>query len=92
MGSQQNTLLPFEHVGFFSDASFTYLAERAGLRMHSVDVFGFDVMDYLLMKEYEDKVEYTVKLRDMMLLLQGAVDRLRIGNHFRVTFQRPVDV
>ncbi|MBX6331152.1 MAG: class I SAM-dependent methyltransferase [Gemmatimonadaceae bacterium] len=92
MGSQQNTLLPFEHVGFFSDASFTYLAEHAGLRVYSVDVFGFDVMDYLLMKEYEDKIEYTVKLRDMMLLLQGAVDRLRIGNHFRVTFQRPVDV
>ena len=90
MGSKQNTLLPFEHVGFFSDRAFAYLAERSGLTVTSVDVFGFDVMDYLLMKEYEDNIPYTVQLRDMMLLLQACVDRLRVGNHFRVTLRRPV--
>jgi hypothetical protein len=59
--------------------------------VHTVDVFGFDVMDYLLMKEYQDGIDYTVKLRDMMLLLQACVDRLHVGNHFRVTFQRPLN-
>lgn len=90
MGSKQNTLLPFEHVGFFSDKSFAYLAQHTGLTVSSVDVFGFDVMDYLMMKEYEDKIPYTVQLRDMMLLLQACVDRLRVGNHFRVTLRRPL--
>jgi 2-polyprenyl-3-methyl-5-hydroxy-6-metoxy-1,4-benzoquinol methylase len=90
MGSKQNTLLPFEHIGFFSDKSFAYLAQKSGLTVTSVDVFGFDVMDYLLMKEYEDNIPYTDKLRDMMLLLQACVDRLRVGNHFRVTLRRPL--
>ena len=88
MGSKQNTLLPFEHVGFFSPQSFQFLAEKSGFEVHSLEVFGFDIMDYLLMKEYEDKVDYTVKLRDMMLLTQACIDRLGVGNHFRVTLRR----
>lgn len=88
MGSKQNTLLPFEHVGFFSPRAFAHLASGTGFEVHTVEVFGFDIMDYLLMKEYEDGVDYTVKLREMMLLTQACIDRLGVGNHFRVTFKR----
>lgn len=88
MGSKQNTLLPFEHVGFFSPRSFAHLAAETGFEVHTLEVFGFDIMDYLLMKEYEDGVDYTVKLREMMLLTQACIDKLGIGNHFRVTLRR----
>jgi 2-polyprenyl-3-methyl-5-hydroxy-6-metoxy-1,4-benzoquinol methylase len=90
MGSKQNTLLPFEHVGFFSPRSFAHLASETGFEVHTVEVFGFDIMDYLLMKEYEDGVDYTAKLREMMLLTQACIDRLGVGNHFRVTLRRSV--
>ena len=88
MGTSQNTLLPFEHVGFFSRKSFAHLAAETGFEVHTLEVFGFDVMDYLLMKEYEDGVDYTVKLRQMMLLTQACIDRVGVGNHFRVTLKK----
>ena len=88
MGSNQNTLLPFEHVGFFSPKSFSHLASETGFAVHTLEVFGFDIMDYLLMKEYEDGVDYTLKLREMMLLTQACIDKLGVGNHFRVTLRR----
>jgi hypothetical protein len=81
-------LLPFEHVGFFSPQSFQFLADNSGFEVHALEVFGFDIMDYLLMKEYQDKVDYTVNLREMMLLTQACIDRLGVGNHFRVTLRR----
>ena len=88
MGGRQNTLLPFEHVGFFSPKSFDYLAEQIGASVHTLDVFGLDVMDYLLRKEYEDGHPYTVRLRPMMSWLQACVDRLGLGNHYRLTLRK----
>jgi 2-polyprenyl-3-methyl-5-hydroxy-6-metoxy-1,4-benzoquinol methylase len=89
MGSAQNTLLPFEHVGFFSPKAFDYTAEKIGATVHTLDVFGLDVMDYLLMKEHEDSFPYTTKLREMTSWLQACVDRLGVGNHYRATLQSP---
>ena len=88
MGSGQNTLLPFEHFCFYSDEAFNYLARKSGLKMHTIEVRGLDVMDYLLMKEYEDSTPYTERLRRFMNVLQGCVDLLRLGNHFRATFEK----
>jgi 2-polyprenyl-3-methyl-5-hydroxy-6-metoxy-1,4-benzoquinol methylase len=88
MGSAQNTLLPFEHVGFFSAKAFDYAAAQIGATVHTLDVFGLDVMDYLLMKEHEDGHPYTVRLREMTSWLQACVDGLGLGNHFRVTFRK----
>ena len=88
MGSAQNTLLPFEHVGFFSPKSFNYLASRIGASVHTLEVFGLDVMDYLLMKEFEDGHPYTVQLRTMIPWLQACIDRLGLGNHYRLTLQK----
>ena len=89
MGAAQNTLVPFEHIGFFSDRSFRYLAEHTNFEVQSIQTFGFDIMDYLTMKEYEDGIDYTTRLRDMMLLVQGCLDELGISNHFRITFRKP---
>lgn len=88
MSDKQNTLLPFEHFCFFNDRSFKYLARRTGFEVHTIEVKGFDVMDYLLMKEYEDRYDYTEKLEEFTNLVQACVDKLELGNHFRITFRK----
>lgn len=89
LGSGENTLLPFEHFCFYSQTAFHYLAKKTGLKMHTIEVRGLDVMDYLLFREYEDGVDYTVKLQKLMNVLQACVDKLELGNHFRATFRKP---
>ena len=88
MGSRQNGLLPFEHFCFFNLKSFDYLSNETGLAIHSVETYGLDLMDYLLMKEYEDGVDYIDGLGEMMNLLQAVLDKYNISNHFRITFQK----
>ena len=88
MGSDQNTLLPFEHFCFYSKPAFNFLAKKSGMRIFSVEVMGLDVMDYLLMREFKDGVDYTEKLRDFMNWAQACVDKLELGNHFRLTMQK----
>ena len=48
MGSEQNTMLPFEHVCFFNKKSLEYLAKKTKFKIHSIETFGFDIMDYFL--------------------------------------------
>jgi 2-polyprenyl-3-methyl-5-hydroxy-6-metoxy-1,4-benzoquinol methylase len=88
MGSKQNTLLPFEHFCFFNTKSFDYLANKAGLKIYSIETYGLDLMDYLLMKEDEDGVDYIDSLGEMMNLLQAVLDKHKVSNHFRITFQK----
>jgi 2-polyprenyl-3-methyl-5-hydroxy-6-metoxy-1,4-benzoquinol methylase len=88
MQSNQNTLLPFEHLCFFSKNSLEYLSKEVNLTLSSVETFGLDIMDYLLMKEYEDNIPYTKKLHDMMVLVQGCIDKMGVSNHFRITFKK----
>ena len=88
MGNRENTFLPFEHICFYDQKSFQFLAEKAGLETHSLDTFGLDVMDYLLMKEHDDNFPYTEKLHEMMVLVQGCLDGMGVSNHFRLTLQK----
>ena len=88
MEAKQNTLLPFEHLCFFNKKALDYLAREAKLKLISAETFGLDVMDYLLMKEYEDNIPYTANLHDMMILVQGCLDKMGISNHFRITFKK----
>jgi 2-polyprenyl-3-methyl-5-hydroxy-6-metoxy-1,4-benzoquinol methylase len=88
MGSKQNTLLPFEHLCFFSTESIEYLANNTGFEVEKIETFGLDIMDYLLMKEYEDGIEYTNNLSDLMTLMQSLIDKYNISNHFRITFRK----
>jgi|TARA_B100001971_G_scaffold194366_1_gene200323 hypothetical protein len=53
-----------------------------------IETGGLDMMDYLLMKEYEDSYPYTDKLKDMMQLVQAILDKKELSNHFRVTFRK----
>ncbi|OVE81645.1 hypothetical protein BVY03_03325 [bacterium K02(2017)] len=85
MGSEQNTLLPFEHLCFYNQQSIAYLAKMTGLNLYSLETFGLDMMDYLLMKEYKDQYPYTEKLHDMMVVVQACLDKLEVSNHFRIT-------
>jgi len=88
MGAKQNTMLPFEHLCFFDKKSLDYLASMTGFEVELVETYGLDVMDYLLMKEYEDGVNYTDSLSDMTSLLQSILDKFNISNHFRITFKK----
>ena len=87
MGSKQNGLLPFEHLCFFNLQSFSYLARESELKIYSIETYGLDLMDYLLMKECEDDINYLDSLGDMVKLLQAVLDKHKISNHFRITFQ-----
>jgi len=88
MGSKQNTLLPFEHLCFFDVNSLQYLADKTGFEIVTLETYGLDLMDYLLMKEFEDKINYTDSLGDMIKLLQSVLDKYEISNHFRITFRK----
>jgi 2-polyprenyl-3-methyl-5-hydroxy-6-metoxy-1,4-benzoquinol methylase len=88
MREKQNTLLPFEHLCFFNDKSLDFLVKNTGFKVEALEVYGLDIMDYLLMKEYEDDINYTDNLQDMMSLLQAVLDKNKIGNHFRITFKK----
>jgi SAM-dependent methyltransferase len=89
MGASQNTMLPFEHLCFFDRGSLEWLARESGFALRSLETYGLDVMDYLLMKEHEDGHPYTERLHEMMVLVQACLDRLGVSNHFRITFQGP---
>jgi 2-polyprenyl-3-methyl-5-hydroxy-6-metoxy-1,4-benzoquinol methylase len=88
MGAKQNTLLPFEHLCFFDKKSLDYLAKMTGFEVELVETFGLDIMDYLLMKEYEDDFNYTGNLSEMTKLLQSLLDKFNLSNHFRITFKK----
>lgn len=88
MGSDQNTLLPFEHLCFFDKKSFEFLAKKTGFKVVSIETYGLDVTDYLLLKEFTDKFDYTSKLKEFISLTQSLIDKLNLSNHFRVTFKK----
>ena len=88
MGSKQNTLLPFEHLCFFDRRSIEFLAQKSGFVVEKIEFYGLDLIDYLLMKEYQDDIEYTESLSAMVDILQGILDKYEISNHFRVTFKK----
>ncbi len=88
MKEMQNTLLPFQHLCFFDQASLEYLAKSSGFIIHSIDYFGLDVMDYFYMKTYLDNYNYLEKLLDFIPLMQAIVDKQKISNHIRVIFKK----
>lgn len=88
MGSDQNTLLPFEHLCFFDEKSFKYLAKKTGFEVSSIDTYGLDITDYFLLKEHKDKINYSSNLSDFISLTQSIIDKSRLSNHFRVTFKK----
>lgn len=88
MGAKQNTLVPFEHLCFFNRNSFKYLCAQTSFLIHSLETFGLDITDYLLLKEYEDNFPYTKKLKEMVGLIQGIIDKNGLSNHFRLTLKK----
>ena len=57
-------------------------------RVISIETYGVDVTDYLLFKEFKDKIDYTLKLREFISLTQSLIDKSNLSNHFRVTFKK----
>ena len=92
MGSRQNTLYPYQHTAFFDRQSLEYLAKKTGFTLHSLEFYGLDVMDYLCMKQYDDKYDYFDKLREAVPLLQAVIDKQGLGNHLRVIFKKTKNV
>tara|TARA_B100000989_G_C19530224_1_gene469238 strand:+ start:2135 stop:3148 length:1014 start_codon:yes stop_codon:yes gene_type:complete len=88
MGSDQNTMLPFEHLSFFNDKSFKFLAQKTNFKVYSIETYGFDIMDFMLFKEYNSKVKYSKKFLTFTRLVQSIIDKNNLSNHFRVTFKK----
>jgi SAM-dependent methyltransferase len=86
MGEKQNTLLPFEHYCFFNTQSLNYLCSHSGYKIINIDYYGWDLMDYLLLKEHEDGISYCEKLQELIPSLQTIIDKQQISNHMRVVF------
>jgi len=91
MGKDQNNLYPFQHICFFDQRSLDYLAKKTGFKVHSVDYYGLDVMDYFCMKNYEDRFDYSSRLKDFIPLMQAIIDKQNISNHMRIVFQKSND-
>jgi 2-polyprenyl-3-methyl-5-hydroxy-6-metoxy-1,4-benzoquinol methylase len=86
MGAKQNTLLPFEHVCFYSAGSFERLAELTNFQVTSLETFGLDLIDYFMEKEFDLREEFIQKFSDMTAVVQGVIDASGYANHFRVVF------
>lgn len=88
MGGMQNTLLPFQHVGFYDERSLAYLASRTGFSIYAIDYYGLDVMDYLYMKREQDNFDYHEHLKEFIPLMQAVIDKQKLSNHIRVIFKK----
>ena len=88
MGSNMQGILPFEHICFFNDKSTKYLAKKSNFKIHSIDTYGLDIMDYMLFKEFDDNKKYALTFKQMTELLQSILDKNRLSNHMRITFQK----
>ena len=88
IGSEQNTMLPFEHLVFFNNKSLNYLAKKTGFKITKIETYGFDVMDFFLYKEFKDKKNYSKTFLKFTQLIQSIVDKSKLSNHFRITFKK----
>jgi len=88
MGGLQNLLLPFQHLAFYDPKSLDYLAKKTGFKIHSIDYYGLDIMDYLYMKEHEKPIGYHQKLKELIPIMQAVIDKQKLSNHIRVFFRK----
>ncbi|HXK35915.1 MAG: Methyltransferase type 12 [Parcubacteria group bacterium GW2011_GWA1_47_10] len=88
MRDQQNTLQPFQHLCFYDPASLSHLAKKTGFKIHSLDYYGLDLMDYFYMKEASDPIGYHRRLSEIIPWLQAIVDKQKLSNHMRVVFKK----
>ncbi|MEW6610789.1 MAG: class I SAM-dependent methyltransferase [Patescibacteria group bacterium] len=88
MGGLQNTLLPFQHVGFYDERSLAYLASRTGFAVPAIDYYGLDVMDYFYMKREQDHLDYHEYLKEFIPIMQAVIDKQKLSNHIRVIFRK----
>ncbi len=88
MGGLQNTLAPFQHLAFYDPGSLDYLAKRTGFKVHSIDYYGLDIMDYFHMKEYQEPAGYHQKLKDFIPIMQTIIDKQKLSNHIRIFFRK----
>ena len=88
MGSEQNTMLPFEHLCFYDQKSIKYLSQKSKFQIDKIQTYGFDVMDYFLFREFKDKVNYINKFKQFTSLVQSVLDKNELGNHFRITLKK----
>ena len=85
---KQNLLLPYEHICFYNEKSLSWLAEKCGFKVCSIEYYGLDMIDYLSMKGYEDGVDYNDNLREIIPYVQALIDDSNISNHMRVIFEK----
>lgn len=83
-----SVLMPYEHLCFYNEKSFRFVADTASIDVVNVDYFGLDVMDILLFKEYQDGHKYCLDLKDELPYIQAVVDRQKVSNSMRVLWKK----
>ncbi|PJE51061.1 MAG: hypothetical protein COV29_02190 [Candidatus Yanofskybacteria bacterium CG10_big_fil_rev_8_21_14_0_10_36_16] len=92
MGERQNLLRPFLHLCFYDNRSLDYLAKKTGFEVASIDYYGLDLMDYLFMKQYDDKFNYPAKMKEFIPVMQAIIDNQKLSNHMRIVFKKIKEV
>ncbi|KKQ57702.1 MAG: Methyltransferase type 12 [Parcubacteria group bacterium GW2011_GWA2_38_13] len=85
---KQNTLYPFQHIAFYDAKSLQYVAEKTGFKVHSINFFGLDVIDYFCYRMYADNCDYLEKFKEFMPVMQAIIDKMNLSNHIRVIFKK----
>lgn len=88
MGSNQNGILPFEHLCFFNKKSLEYLSKKTNFKVDKVETFGWDIMDYITFNEFKNKKKFYKYFGDFAKLLQPVLDKSGLSNHMRITFKK----
>jgi 2-polyprenyl-3-methyl-5-hydroxy-6-metoxy-1,4-benzoquinol methylase len=85
---KQNLLLPYEHLCFHNKESLSFVANKTGFEIVSIECFGLDIVDYFSMKEYEDGIDYNDKLKEIIPYMQALIDKTNISNHMRIIMRK----
>ena len=88
MHDKQNLIQPFYHLNFFSKSVLEHISKITNFKIIKFETFGLDLIDFFLMKEYQDGFLYTKHLEKEITIMQSVVDKQKCSNHLRVTFKK----
>jgi len=88
MGKYQNLIQPFYHLNFFSNKNIKMLASKNNFKILKFETKGLDLIDFFLMHEAKDNVNYTKKFQNEISIIQAIIDYSGCANHLRLTFQK----
>lgn len=91
LGAESSLVIPTDHAVYFTPASFKMAAQKAGLRISTLQTKGMDIAD-IAAKEETKNPEIAAYLRNNFSLLQSLVDASGCANHMRIVLTIESDI